>query len=293
MTTPERTAPGRTTSARTTPGLVRSALYVPGDQPGKLAGAATRGADSLIVDLEDAVPAAAKPQARATVARWLASDGPAVARETQLWIRINPGEAGLADLAEVAHPAVTGICVAKTESVDWLAELDRKLADYPHLVLCPILESAAAVLSAPRLAKAPRVARLQLGEADLRADLGVDPGDDERELLWARSHVVLASAAAGLAPPLAPVSTAITDPDALRRSTHALRRLGFHGRACIHPAQIPIVHEVFTPTPGELSRAQALITRFENTPDGVLVDDDGRMVDEAVIRQARRTLSMS
>lgn len=269
---------------------VRSALYVPGDQPRKLAKAAGYGADSLIVDLEDAVPPHAKDLARDTVADWLAgldgeSGGPRV------WVRVNPGPAGLADLEAVASPAVTGICVAKAESVEGLAELDAALAGHPGIVLCPILESAAAVLAAPLLARAPRVARLQLGEADLKADLGVETGPDERELLWARSQVVLASAAAGLGAPLAPVSTVLDDPEALRASTRALRRLGFHGRACVHPAQIPVVHEVFTPSPEEVARARDLVARFEAAAGGVLVDGGGRMVDEAVVRQARRVLA--
>ncbi|RAY16184.1 CoA ester lyase [Actinomadura craniellae] len=266
---------------------VRSALYVPGDQPEKLAKAAGRGADSLIVDLEDAVPQAAKGRARDVVADWL--DGTPAGG--QIWIRINPGDAGLADVAAVAHPAVTGICVAKAESTAWLAELDAALARLPDIALCPILESGAAILAAPHLARGSRVVRLQLGEADLRADLGIEPGPDERELLWVRSQVVLASAAAGLGPPLGPVSTVFDDPDALRASTRALRRLGFHGRACIHPAQLPVVHEVFTPSADELARARALIARFEAAATGVVLDDRGRMVDEAVIRQARRILS--
>nr|BFE78220.1 hypothetical protein GCM10020093_008210 [Planobispora longispora] len=157
--------------------------------------------------------------------------------------------------------------------------------------MCPLLESGAAVLAAAEIARAPRVVRLQLGEADLRADLGVEPGPDERELLWARSQVVLASAAARIAPPLGPVSTDFRDLDRLRASTLALRRLGFRGRACVHPAQIAVVNEVFTPTGEELERARRLVERFEASGTGVVLDDAGRMVDEAVIRQARRTLA--
>ncbi|ROO88272.1 citrate lyase subunit beta/citryl-CoA lyase [Actinocorallia herbida] len=268
---------------------VRSALYVPGDQPRKLAKAAGYGADSLIVDLEDAVAPPAKEAAREAVASWLAGGG--ASGGPQVWIRINPGEAGLADLAAVAHPDVTGVCVAKAETVEGLGEVDAALAGFPGIALSPILESAAAVLAAPALARAPRVVRLQLGEADLKADLGVDPGPDERELLWARSQVVLASAAAGIAAPLGPVSTALADPEALRASSHALRRLGFHGRACVHPAQLPVVHEVFTPTGAELARARDLVARFAAAGEGVVVDDRGRMVDEAVVRQARRVLA--
>lgn len=271
--------------------LVRSALYVPGDQPDKLAKAAGRGADALIVDLEDAVPPHAKDRAREQVAAWLA--GPAAGDAgPQIWVRVNPGPRGLRDARAVALPAVTGLCVAKTETPEDLVAIDEALGGAPWIALSPILESAAAVLAAPALAGCPRVTRLQLGEADLCADLGVEPGPDERELLWARSQVVLASAAAGIGPPLGPVSTDFRDAEALRRSTEALRRLGFHGRACIHPAQIPVVHEVFTPSEEELARARALIERFERAGSGVVLDDRGRMVDEAVIRRARRLLDI-
>ncbi|TMQ94803.1 CoA ester lyase [Actinomadura soli] len=268
---------------------MRSALYVPGDRPEKLAGALTRGADALIADLEDAVAPGAKPTARRTVAAWLTTlpqDAP------EIWIRINPGEAGHEDLRalEPVLPTVAGICVAKTETPADLATIDKLLGP-AKAALCPVLESAAAVLGAQEIARAPRVVRLQLGEADLCADIGVDPGADERELLWPRSQIVLASAAAGIDPPLGPVSTDFRDLDRLAESTHALRRLGFQGRACIHPAQLPVVNEVFTPSPDELARARALVARFEAAGSGVVQDESGRMVDEAVIRRARRTLA--
>ncbi|GLZ06535.1 CoA ester lyase [Actinomadura sp. NBRC 104412] len=262
---------------------------MPGDQPGMLAKALDRGADSLIVDLEDAVPLHAKERAREQVAEWLKGLPDTV--RPQIWVRINPGERGLEDTRAVALPKVTGLCLAKAETPAEIAALDRVLSDAPWIALTPLIESAKAVLDAPALAAAPRVVRLQLGEADLRADLGVDPSPDDRELLWARSQVVLASAAAGIAPPMAPVSTEFRDTEFLRRSTEALRRLGFYGRACIHPAQVDVVHEVFTPSPEEVEKARTLVERFENSSSGVLLDDQGRMVDEAVIRAARRVLS--
>lgn len=275
---------------------MRSALYVPGDRPEKLAKALDRGADALIVDLEDAVAPGAKEHARQAVAAWLdtlpPANGPATAAGTpRIWVRINPGPLGSADLRAVALPAVTGVCVAKTESVADLVAVDSALSGAPWIEVCPILESASAVLSAPLIAGGPRVARMQLGEADLRADTGIEPGPDEREMLWARSQVVLASAAARLAPPLAPVSTGFRDLAALRESTLALKRLGFRGRACIHPAQIPVVNDVFTPTRGEVDRARSLVERFETAASGVAVDDTGHMIDEAVVRQARRILA--
>ncbi|TXL88697.1 CoA ester lyase [Streptomyces sp. IB2014 016-6] len=269
---------------------MRSALYVPGDRPDMLAKAPSRGADALIVDLEDAVPPAGKDRARSTVAAWLAGRktdpaGPAV------WVRVNSGERGHDDVRALLGRGVTGFFVAKAESAEDIDAVARLLADDPSAALCPVLESAAAVLAAPRIAGCPRVTRLQLGEADLRADLGVSLGPGEPELLWARSHVVLASAAAGLAPPMAPAGTDVHDLAALKAGTEAFKRLGFRGRTCVHPAQLPVVHEVFTPTPDELARARDLVSRFESAHGGAMLDEGGRMVDEAVVRRARRLLS--
>jgi citrate lyase subunit beta/citryl-CoA lyase len=193
------------------------------------------------------------------------------------------------------------VVAAKTETVDDLVAVDRALraaesaAGLPHgtVDVVPLLESAAAVLAARTVAGGPRVRRLQLGEADLRGETGILPGDDERELLYARSHLVLASHAAGLDAPVAPVSPNFRDLDRFRASTLALGRLGFVGRACIHPAQVEVANEVFTPAPEAVARARALIARFDRATaadGGVLVDDAGEMVDEAVVRQARLLL---
>jgi citrate lyase subunit beta/citryl-CoA lyase len=280
--------------------LARSYLYVPADQPRKLTQALDWGADAVIVDLEDAVAPAVKASAREAVSEWLRTgyQRPGV----EVWVRINPGAAGHPDASAVVGSGLTGVVAAKTQSAAELVALDAVLleaetrAGLPsgHIAVVPLLESAAGILDASAIARAPRVLRLQIGEADLRADLGLLPGDDELELLHVRSQVVLVGAACGLAPPVGPVSTDFQNLVRLRESTQALARLGFVGRACIHPAQLAVVNEVFTPTPDEVDRARRLVARFEqakSASNGVLLDDDGRMVDEAVVRQARRLLA--
>lgn len=273
---------------------------MPGDAPDKLAKAAGRGADAVIVDLEDAVPQAGKDAARSAVAAFLRSAPPGVA----WWVRINPGRLGHVDAATVVGPGLAGLCVAKAESAAELVALDEVLGAAESAAgspvgttpVVPLLESAAAVVAVLDIARAPRVRRLQLGEADLRADLGVTLGPDERELLFVRSQVVLASAAVGIEPPVGPVSTDFRDLVALRESTTALRRLGFVGRACIHPAQVAVVNEVFTPAPDEVATAADLVARFDAAVrDGVAVclDAQGRLVDEAVVRSARRLLALA
>src|SRR6185437_14939945 len=156
--------------------------------------------------------------------------------EVKVWIRINAGELGHRDVHALAGPAVSGVCVAGTASASQLASL----------AVAPVLDTAAAVLGAAEIARAPRVTRLQLGEAALRDQLGVELGPDEREPLLARSLVVLASAAAGIEPTVAPLSPAGMSPDEFRASTAALRRLGFRGRACVDADQVAIVNEVFS-----------------------------------------------
>ncbi|QLY28770.1 HpcH/HpaI aldolase/citrate lyase family protein [Nocardia huaxiensis] len=269
---------------------MRSALYVPGNRPELFAKALAGPADVVLLDLEDSVPLRDKDSARAAVSAWLRR----VVAPGRIWVRVNPGPLGLADLRAVALPGVSVICLSKTESpeqVSAAAAAIREAEPVPGTIgLCPLLESAAALTDARAIAATPGVTRLQLGEADLCADLGMRPGADERELLSLRTAVVLASAAAGLAPPLAPVRTDFRDLETLRTSTEGLARLGFRGRACIHPSQIPIVNQVFTPSATELARARTLVARFEAAAGQVVLDDHGRMVDLAVIRQARRLL---
>ncbi len=283
----------------------RSYLYVPGDKPEVLAKALGRGADALIVDLEDAVAPSGKDAARVIVAEFLAGLPPADEAEVEIWVRVNGEGIAPLDIDWVASPALRGFVLAKTErplDVENAAAACSRQEVRLGIMggsfsLVPLLESASAVLDARAIAaSSSRVARLQVGEADLRADIGVTPGDDERELLAVRSLIVLASAAAGIDPPVGPVSTNFRDLDALRTSTDALARLGYVGRACIHPAQAAVVNEVFTPTAEAVEAASALVEAFEAAQaagQGVFTDESGRMVDLAVVRQARRTLELA
>ena len=271
--------------------LARSALYIPGDQPDKLAKAFDRGADEVIVDLEDAVSPSAKDDARRAVRTWL-HDLPSL--DAGVWVRINAGDLRALDVRAIADaPALTGVVVAKTETAEELVELDRLLSSLGSTIrVVPLLESAASILRASEIAAAPRVQRLQVGEADLRADLGVTLGPDERELLYVRSVIVLAATAAGIAPPIAPVSTNFRDLDAYRASTEAMARMGFVGRACIHPAQVAIANAVFTPTQDEIAAALDILERLKAAGSGIALDAQGRMLDEAIARQARRVLAL-
>lgn len=246
--------------------------------------------DAVILDLEDGVAPSARPAARDGLAGLLAGrpdDGP------EVLVRLGGVESLTEDLTAVGDHPVDGWYWPKADR-DSLDVLDRSLTDRDrHDLVVALVESARGVLDAAALAAHPRVVGLALGEADLTADLGVSPGPDALELLHVRSALVVASAAAGLDGPMGPVSTDLHDSDGLRTSSQALRRLGFCGRSCIHPAQVVIVNETFTPTDDERSAARAVVELFERSlaeGTGVVVDPDGRMVDEAVVRRARRLL---
>ena len=137
---------------------------------------------------------------------------------------------------------------------------------------------------------------MQLGEHDLGAEVGIERSGDDIEFLFARSQLVFGSAAAGIGPPVGPVSVDFNDLERFRASTLTLKRLGFRSRACIHPAQVKVVNEVFTPSIMEVEQARLLVETFDDALErgsGVVRDEKGTMVDEAVVRAARRLLNES
>ncbi|MET8307336.1 CoA ester lyase [Micromonospora sp. NPDC005173] len=276
----------------------RSYLYVPGDQPDKVTRAAARGADACILDLEDAVAPANKATARTTIGVFLAGTA-AAPGAPQWWVRLN-SDTPAADIAAVAGPHLTGVVVPKAD-VDLLAEVHRLLGDAERdhglpvgrVAVFALLETAGGVLRAEAVAAAPRVERLGLGEADLAAELCLQPGPDKVELWPLRSRAVLACAAAGLAPPVGPTETVLRDPDRLEATSRLLLRQGFRGRTAIHPAQVPVVNRVFSPAVAEVEAAQDIVDRLagaEQNGSGVAVTADGRMIDAAVARSAREVL---
>ncbi|MEU3182773.1 CoA ester lyase [Streptomyces sp. NPDC006923] len=254
-------------------------LYVPGDRPEVMAKALTYGADVVIVDLEDAVAPDRKEYARAATTEFLAE-----ARTVPVHVRITdehdvPSLVGLAGLTGLRLPKVTHA-----------SDVHRVAARAPDTALYPLLESALALEHAYSIATAhPAVRGIALGEADLRADLGVR---DDSGLDWSRSRAVVAARAAGLAPPVQSVFPDIRDLDGLAASCVHGRSLGLLGRAAIHPRQLPVIERAYLPTPREIGEAEQII---EAAGDGVgaLALADGRFVDAAIVAAARRTLSLA
>ncbi len=278
-----------------TSGAPRSYLYVPGDRPDRMASAAGRGADALILDLEDAVPIPAKAAAREHVRAFLAEapEGP------QWWVRIN-AESVADDVAAAVAPRLAGVVLPKADPA-LVAELDRALSAAEAATGLPdrsvpvlaLIETARGLVAAERVAAGPRVVRVGLGEADLAAELALQPGPDREELWPLRSRIVVASAAAGILPPVGPVETAIRDSDRLVRTTALLLRQGFRARTAIHPDQIAAVNEAFTPSAEQVAAARDVLDRLAAAQEqsaGVAVTADGRFIDEAVARSAREVV---
>ncbi|CAL9396459.1 Citrate lyase subunit beta [Streptomyces sp. enrichment culture] len=265
-------------------------LYAPGDRPQVVAKALAAGADVVVVDLEDAVAPERKGYARAATADLLGE-----ARSVPVHVRVNAldGPLARADLAAVAGlPGLCGLRLPKVTCPQQIAAAAeataRTGADGPPLYA--LLESALGVERAYALARAhPALRGIALGEADLRADLGVrgDAGLD-----WSRSRVVVAARAAGLAPPAQSVHPDTRDLEGLAVSCARGRALGFLGRAALHPRQLPVIERAYLPTARELEEAETIVAAATGRP-GAQALADGRFVDAAVVAAARRTLSLA
>nr|WP_203599914.1 CoA ester lyase [Streptomyces sp. SID10853] len=267
-------------------------LYVPGDRPAVVARALASGADVVLVDLEDAVAPDRKAYARDATAELLTDPSPG---PSPVHVRINALDGPLAekDVRAVAGlPGLAGLRLPKAggpaevrDVAGWAADAGRA-----GIALYPILESALGVERAYEIATAtPSVRGLALGEADLRADLGVY---DEAGLAWPRSRAVVAARAAGLAPPAQSVYADVRDLEGLAASCARGRTLGFLGRAAIHPRQLPVIEEAYLPTAAEVRAARDIMLAAP-TDEGALALPDGRFVDAAVVAGARRTLDLA
>ncbi len=243
------------------------------------------GADAVVVDLEDAVPIEQKSAARAGAVDLLHRNAGA---DRLIWVRVNaPGSVEwAADLAALAGTSATGLRVPR--AVD--PELVRETAARSGLSLQLLIESARGLQAVDELATAdPAVRGVGLGETDLSADLMVE----EDGLDWARGRVVLACRAAGLPSPVQSVWTQVADLDGLAATSRRARAQGFFGRSVVHPRQIAVVHEVFTPTATEVADAEAVVARAErgrDTGETAVLDEQGRFIDPAVVARARVVL---
>jgi citrate lyase subunit beta/citryl-CoA lyase len=280
--------------------MVRSWLYVPGDRPERFDKAVAKGADAIVLDLEDAVSLDHKIEARSLVADWVRNGDHG---RVQVWVRVNQGPMGVEDTAAVALPGLTGICVPKVDDPSELTEIDSVLTESEqrlglssgHWPLIPLIESAVGITRLSSIVRVQRVIQLQVGEVDLAADLGLG-GDVDLHLAPVRNRILIESIAAGIAAPVGPVSTEFRDLEAFKSSTRTVIDQGFIGRACIHPDQVTIVNTMCTPSSEQAQEAQDLLDRMQaavRQGSGIALDAKGRMIDEASARSARRTIALA
>lgn len=282
---------------------LRSLLFVPGDSERKFARAASAGADALILDLEDAVAPVRKDAARASVADWVGASGD---RPWRFFVRINPFDTGLtlADLAAIVQPGLDGVVVPKANGAadifrigHYLDALEARAGMAPGTVKIVVVatETAAAMFSLGSYTPPPpRLVGLTWGAEDLAAALGAttnkEPGGAWRfPYQVARANCLFAAASAGVAP----IDTLYSDfrnTAGLAADCRAARQDGFTGRLAIHPDQVGVINECFSPSAEDLALARRLVEAFAADPGAGVIGIDGKMYDIPHLTAARRTL---
>jgi citrate lyase subunit beta / citryl-CoA lyase len=281
--------------------LLRSLLFVPGNHARRIEKALNLGADAVILDLEDAVAAAQKDAARRLVADALSRP-----RAPLLYVRVNALTSPWCyrDLLAVVRPGLDGLVLPKAETAadlrtfDWIVgELEREQGMARGAVdVIPIIETAKGLAGVDAIcASGTRARCLAFGAADFTLDMNMQWSREETELNPARTAIALASRAAGMDAPIDTVWVRLQDGDGFRASVRTSHALGFQGRMCIHPNQIPIVHEAFAPTADELTRAAKIVAAFEQAEReglaSIRVDD--QFVDYPIVAQARRLIALA
>jgi len=279
----------------------RSCLSVPGADERKIEKAARSGADEIVVDLEDSVPAAGKAEARKLVAAWLARTD---AVDCRIAVRVNAARTPWCHLdiqacVQPGGPSMS-IVLPKVETAGDLEFADRLLDGVEAaagrsepVTLQALIETAEGLANLRQItAASPRLRTLILGYADLGASLGRSAGAPLDSWLWAQDAVLVAARTAGLQAIDGPF-LGVADDAPFRRAVTRARDLGFDGKWVIHPRQITTVNAVFTPTEDELTQARAVLDalREAEARGAGAVALDGRMIDEAVAVAARRVLA--
>jgi len=285
---------------------MRSLLFVPADSDKKLAKGLASGADALIVDLEDSVAPEGKTAARLTAAEFLKSNIKTPDRP-RLFVRINALTSGLSDddLEAVMAGKPDGIVLPKAEGEATVTRLDKRLmanekkfniAQGHTKIVAIATETAAALFRAGTYrGSSERLAGLTWGAEDLSADLGAEANRDaDGNFLdpyrFARV-LCLAGATAALVQPIDTVYVDFKNEKGLRRETEEARRDGFTGKLAIHPAQVAVINEVFTPTAEAIAKAQAIIDAFAATPGAGVVGIGGVMYDRPHLSRAEKLLA--
>ncbi len=270
----------------------RSLLFVPGLRPERYSKALEAGADIVCVDIEDAVALPKKAEARALTLPLYKEKAPA---SVERMLRINglstpDGLKDLTALLECDAPP-QAIMIPKVRSAQEIQIIDRLLQGQCREVrFCVIIETNEGLENAIAIAKAsPRIDSMILGAVDMSADLRCEKSWEP--LLYARSRLVHAAASAGIDLLDVPFLN-LDDPDGLRREAHSCARLGFTGKASIHPNQIAIINEAFTPSAAYIEKARKCVAAFEKEPSGLVVVDN-ELIELPVIRSMQRAIAIA
>ena len=285
---------------------MRSLMFVPGDNVAKLAKAMVSGADALIIDLEDSVAASAKESARETLADFLLMASPK-ANRPHLFVRVNSLDTGLidADLDVVMKGKPDAIVLPKSQGGVDVTHLSAKLAvreaennlpDGSTRIIAIATETAKAVFGLGTYAgSSNRLVGMTWGGEDLSADIGAETnrkadGTYAGPYMLARSLTLLGAAASEVAA-IDTIYTNYRDLDGLKAECEAARRDGFIAKMAIHPGQIPIINESFSPTAEALAKALAIVEAFAANPGAGVIGLNGEMLDVPHLRRAQRTLA--
>ena len=272
--------------------LRRSLLFVPAVRPDRYVKALATGADAVCIDLENGVGDRTKGHARHEAMRLLADRGPS---QAEVWLRTNGPrtDLGRLDLEALRDAGLRPdvLLVPKVASATDVIQLGSELTGVlKSTPLAIVIESASAMVEVEAIATAsPDVSALLFGAIDYSADVGC--AVDWDALLYARSRVVLAAAAAGVDALDAPFME-VPALEALATECHGAARLGFIGKVAIHPTQVEVIQGAFTPTPEDIAWARRIIAAYEAVGSGVLLVD-GKLIDRPVIAAARRTLHLA
>src|SRR5437762_3429488 len=277
--------------------LRRSRLYLPGTEPKYFINASLYGPDAIILDLEDSVHHAEKDAARILVRNTLRAVD---FGQCERMVRINHLPMGLEDLAEIIPENPDLILLPKAELPEHVAETDRMIGELKsrygitrQIWLIPILESALGIENASAIAMASKnVVAISIGLEDYTAELGVPKTGEGRESLYARMRLVNVSRALGVQA-IDSVFTDVGDINGLRNWAENSRALGFEGMGCIHPVQIPVIHEAFAPSLAEIEKAFRIVTAFEEAQQRGLgvVSLGSKMIDSPVVARAQKLVA--
>jgi citrate lyase subunit beta/citryl-CoA lyase len=281
--------------------VFRSFLFAPGNHPRRVEKALTLGADATILDLEDACPIAEKVATRAVVVA--AYQKP---RKCLGYVRVNAmsTEWGYGDIVAVVQKGIDGIILPKLETVDEIRAADWVISNLERerglpkgsIDVIPILETGKGLANIRGICAAgTRIKRLAFGAGDFTLDMNITWSRSEAELLPYRSECVLASRAGGMEPPIDTVWVDIKDAEGFRASVANIKGLGFQGKMCIYPDQVPVVNEMLAPTAAEVEWSKKVVAAFAEAEKAgsASIQLEGKFIDYPIVYRAERVIAMA